>query len=165
MERIICTGKKIFRSNCGFTLVELLVVVTIIAIISTIAIPNLMKAHHQSKDKKVLTDMRNMAIAIGIYRIDYGIVPQATDITSLIDVLRSIASSRSEVQNMHPIDAWGTPFYYFSTGSEDYTLKSFGRDGVAGTPADQDIFDANADIIIVKGIFVASHEGTRVVVQ
>jgi general secretion pathway protein G len=145
----------------GFTLIELLIVVGIIAIISAIAVPKMLKALDQSKDKKVMSEMRNLAIAIGIYRIDHEMVPDTKDIVSLIDILKATPGNEKLVVNER--DAWGHQFYYYPASYDQYTLKSFGKDGGPGRPASTEGFNANADIIIITGIFAASHEGVTAV--
>jgi len=155
---------KSLRAERGFTLVELLAVVAIIAIISGIAIPRLLRAFYQAKDKKVISVMRNFAIAIGIYCIDNEIVPNASDISELVSILRDYQSKGGESLQISERDIWGHEFYYERVSYEEYTLKSFGRDGAAGNTATDEYFDPDADLVLINGIFVASHEGTTTIV-
>lgn len=152
------------RTQRGFTLIELLIVVAIIAIITGIAVPNLMKAFFQAKDKKVMTEMRNFAVAIGIYRIDVEMIPRTNDMTVLVNTLKGYQNQDGDLLQISEHDGWGHLFYYSGVSQDDYTLKSFGRDGTPGTVAGTDVFDANADTIIISGVFIASHEGATVVV-
>jgi prepilin-type N-terminal cleavage/methylation domain-containing protein len=46
------------RSNRGFTLLELLIVVAIIGIVAALLIPNLLEALNKSKQKRTMTDIR-----------------------------------------------------------------------------------------------------------
>jgi prepilin-type N-terminal cleavage/methylation domain-containing protein len=55
----------------GFTLVELLVVVAIIAILAAIAISNLLEAQVRSKVSRAKTDMRSIATALEAYAVDH----------------------------------------------------------------------------------------------
>jgi general secretion pathway protein G len=153
---------KFRRSERGFTLIELLVVVGIIAIISMIAIPRLLRAYYQAKDKRVMAVMRNFAIAIGIYRVDNEMVPNTADAEELVDILTSYRGE--DLLKLSDIDDWGHRFYYQRASIEQYTLKSFGRDGAPGNPANTGSFDPDADIILITGVFVWSHEGTTVIV-
>src|ERR671925_2083860 len=51
----------------GFTLVELLVVVSIIALLIAILLPSLKKAREQSRQTVCLSNMRNMSTAVWMY--------------------------------------------------------------------------------------------------
>jgi prepilin-type N-terminal cleavage/methylation domain-containing protein len=51
------------RSPEGFTLIELMVVVTIVAIIASIAIPNMMSARSTANEKTVIATMRSIVTA------------------------------------------------------------------------------------------------------
>ncbi len=54
----------------AFTLIELLIVVAIIAILAAIAVPNFLEAQVRSKVTRTKADMRTIAQAIEIYRMD-----------------------------------------------------------------------------------------------
>jgi prepilin-type N-terminal cleavage/methylation domain-containing protein len=53
----------------GFTLIEVLVVLGVIAIIASIAIPSVKGITNQAKATKVITDMRNVEIAVLNYSL------------------------------------------------------------------------------------------------
>lgn len=59
-----------WRRGRGFTLIELLIVVAIIAILSAIAVPNLLEAQTRSKISRVKADLRTIATALEMYRVD-----------------------------------------------------------------------------------------------
>lgn len=59
----------------AFTLVEILVVVAILAILSAIAIPNLLEAQTRSKVARAKADLRSLATAIEAYTADYSLPP------------------------------------------------------------------------------------------
>lgn len=156
-------AKHIQTYTSAFTLIELLIVVAIIAIISGIAIPNMLNAFYQSKDKKTMTDMRNFAVAIGIYRIDREMVPNTNNIHVLVQALQGTQVDGQTLQ-LKANDSWGHNLYYWRVSDDDYTLKSYGRDGIPSFPATTVGFDPNNDTILISGAFAASHQGTTIVV-
>lgn len=54
----------------GFSLIELLIVVSIISILAAIAVPNFLEAQTRSKVSRVQADMRTIATALESYRVD-----------------------------------------------------------------------------------------------
>lgn len=66
------------RSQSGLTLVELMVVVVIIGILATIAIPNLMEAQDKAKNANVIAAAQALVSNIQIAAVDTGgIIPES----------------------------------------------------------------------------------------
>jgi len=63
------------RRSDAFTLIELLIVVAIVAILAAIAVPNFLEAQTRSKVSRASADMRSMATALEIYRVDWSNYP------------------------------------------------------------------------------------------
>jgi len=63
----------------AFTLIELLIVVAIIAILALIAVPNFLEAQITAKVSRVRNDMRGMAVALEVYRVDHDAYPPSTN--------------------------------------------------------------------------------------
>lgn len=68
-------GRKIGRAHwpagCGFTLLELLVVVTIIALLATLVLPSLSQALQKAKAVTCVNNLKQISYAITIYTDDY----------------------------------------------------------------------------------------------
>lgn len=56
------------RSKKGFTLVEIMIVVAIIALLAAIAIPNLLRARHNANEAAAISSLRTLSTALESYR-------------------------------------------------------------------------------------------------
>ena len=108
------------REQGGFSLIELLIVVAIIGIIATIAVPQLLDAIDRGRQRRTMADMRNIATANGTYRVDEGVYAGA---------LSDLTPTYMQVVPVN--DGWATPYVYtLATG--DYTIESLGNDAADG---------------------------------
>jgi len=108
------------RQQGGFSLIELLIVVAIIGIIATIAVPQLLDAIDRGRQRRSMADMRNIATANGTYRVDEGVYA-----TALADL------SPTYMQVVPTNDGWANAWVY-ALASGTYTLQSYGSDGADG---------------------------------
>lgn len=60
--------------NRGFTLIELLIVIAIILILISIALPNFLEAQYRSRVARVRGDMRSIATAVEAFRTERGVL-------------------------------------------------------------------------------------------
>jgi len=74
------TNSSSFQKGEGFTLVELLVVISIIGLLSSLAIMSFSISRQKSRDGKRLSDLNALSKAIQIYQIDNGYYPPAEPI-------------------------------------------------------------------------------------
>ena len=122
------SGMSRMRGDSGFTLIELMVVVAVIGILASIAIPALQTALDKGKQRATMADMRGIASGIQIYQVDESIFP-ADGITSLALVTLLQPQTKAIMPSR---DAWHHDFVYHTDDHTWYSLESFGKDGIDG---------------------------------
>ncbi len=63
------------RTRSGFTLVEMMVVVALIGILTSIAIPNFMQAQQAASRNACISNLSQLNSAIDMFNIDNGVWP------------------------------------------------------------------------------------------
>ena len=136
----------------GFSLIELLIVVVVVGVLASIAVPQLVDAYDRSRQRASMADLRSIAVANATYHTDAG----------------SYASTFEDLQPafMNPVppsDAWGNPWVYAAAGEDEYQVSSLGTDGASGPAPPSPWFDApyEADLIVTNGAFTQVPSATR----
>ena len=140
------------RSDAGFTLIEILVVVVILGILAGIVVPRLLDEPEKAKRTKAAVQIRNLETALGQYKLDNGFFP-GTDQGPEALVSKPQSGRIPERYRSGgylpklPEDPWGRPYVYLSPGVYgDYDLFSYGADGETGGEGDDaDIQSWNLD--------------------
>jgi general secretion pathway protein G len=78
LDRLL-TGKRASRGESGFTLLELLIVMVIIATLAAIAVPMYMRNIQAANEAVLREDLRVMRQAINSYTVDKQKAPQSLD--------------------------------------------------------------------------------------
>jgi len=64
--------KQLSKKHAGFTLVEIMIVVAIIALLAAIAVPGFLRARKRSQASKILNDLRLIDASVDQYAIETG---------------------------------------------------------------------------------------------
>src|SRR3954469_19568345 len=74
---------KLNNKRAGFTLVEIMIVVAIIALLAAIAVPGFLRARKRSQASKVLNDLRMISGAVDQYAIENN--KKSDDVVDVVD--------------------------------------------------------------------------------
>ena len=131
------------RHKAGFTLVEMLVVLTIIALILGLVGPRVLNYLGESRTKAAKLQIESFGSALDLFYLDAGRYPTASEgLNALVQ-----RPTGAEIWNgpyvkggKVPSDPWGHPYQYRSpVESAPYEIVSYGsdgREGGEGTAAD-----------------------------
>jgi prepilin-type N-terminal cleavage/methylation domain-containing protein len=110
--------RHIAHTNEGFTLIEILVAATIIAILSVIGVVSYTRINMRSRDAKRISDLEQVRSALEMYRTDKGFYPgSSTEFNPLSTDLAVLVSSDPAYMPAIPTDPKSTstttiPYYY-----------------------------------------------------
>lgn len=131
------------KDDAGVTLLEVLVVLSIIALIATLAAPKLMQTFGRAKSQAAKIQMSNVQAAIQLYYLDTGQFPsQAEGLSALIIApIGESGWSGPYTDDATLDDPWGREWIYRQPGlNAPFDIESLGRDGQpGGTNEDADI--------------------------
>lgn len=132
------------KRDAGFTLLELLVVLGIIALLAGIVGPQVMKHMGASKTKAARVQIEDLAAALDMYKLDVGRYP--TNEQGLEALVEKPSDSKRWNgpylrKSKVPQDPWLTDYHYSMPGEHgSFDLYSYGADGKEGGDGeDQDI--------------------------
>ena len=135
--------RPVRTGEAGFTLVEILVVITIIGLIMGLVGPRVLNYLGESKVKAAKIQIESFASALDLFYLDLGRYPVTNE------GLTALARPPGSAPNWNgpylrggivPNDPWGNPYVYRSPGERGtYEIMSYGSDnqqGGTGSAAD-----------------------------
>jgi general secretion pathway protein G len=137
------------RSRRGFTLLELIVVIIVLALLAGLVAPQIFGRLSEARSTTARTQIELLGTALDNYRLDNGAYPTTEQGLSALRERPALAPLPLNWRGPYlrkavPLDPWGRAYLYQSPGVRNpggYDLSSLGRDGKAGG-ADED-----ADVI------------------
>lgn len=140
--------KKRRSPQAGITLIEMLVVVTIIALFAAVVAPRMLRRTDTARVTAARTQINAFMTALGAYKLDTGTFPTTE---------MGLQALRERPQNVNqwngpylpqeiPVDPWGHPYVYRYPGEhgDEPDIISYGADGQPGGEG------INADIVSWK---------------
>jgi general secretion pathway protein G len=127
------------KSEAGFTLMELVMVVVILGMIAALVGPGIMKKFTQSREQIAKIQISNIESGLQIYAFDMGRYPTTAEgLQALVQNPSGANSWRGPyLEKGLPSDPWDMPYTYKSPGRQgDFDICSSGPDGVEGTDDD-----------------------------
>ena len=121
--------------NSGFTLVELMVVISIIAVLAAIVGYNVLSSVDDGTVAAAKAQIKQFDTALVAYKIKFKKFPDSLDALVSPPSGDPILTSKSI-----PLDPWDTPYQYQLESSRKYVIISLGADGSPGGE------DVDADI-------------------
>jgi general secretion pathway protein G len=136
------------RRTAGVTLIEMLVVVTIIALFAAVVAPRMLKRGDVARVTAARTQINSFMTALGAYKLDTGLFPTTEQ---GLQALRTRPEGLTQWQGPYlpqeiPVDPWGRPYVYKFPGEhgDEPDVISYGADGQPGGE------DINTDVVSWK---------------
>ncbi len=123
----------------GFTLVELMVVIFILGLLTTVVVINVLPSQDRAMVEKARADIATIGQALEMYRLDNLTYPSSSDgLTALVSAPQGLSATTRYRQGGYikklPDDPWGRPYQYDNPGRNGpgFDLYSLGADGAPG---------------------------------
>jgi len=137
--------RRFASTETGFTLLEVVVVVAILAILAAVVIPQFLDRPGEARQVRAKQDIAAVVTALNLYKLDNFRYP-STD--QGLQALVSKPGGSPEAAHWRkggylprlPIDPWGQPYRYLNPGQHGeidvYSLGADGQNGGEGEDAD-----------------------------
>lgn len=124
------------RRARGFTLIEILVVVAILAILGALIVPRIMSRPDEARVSAARLDVQALVQALKLYKLDNGVYPSTEQgLKALVEkpATGQIPTNWKMYLDKLPQDPWNNPYLYLNPGLKgDIDVMSYGADGQSG---------------------------------
>lgn len=123
-------------SKKAFTIIELMVVITIIGILASLVAPKFMGKLETAKVKTTKSQLEMLSTALDSFNLDTGRYPTESEGLKVLWTKSKDIKGYDGPYLPKPVeaDAWGNPYVYKTTSSGDhpFNIISYGKDGKEG---------------------------------
>lgn len=129
------TTARAAARHSGFTLIEILVVITIIGLILGFAATRIFGQGDEAKARLVKSQIAELGGKLDLYKLDVGKYPTGSEgLKALVSNPGNVSNWSGPYAREEQIkDAWNNDFIYASPGQKGpYDIKSLGADGKDG---------------------------------
>lgn len=129
---------KKHKSQQGFTLIEVMVVVVILGILAAVVVPRIMDNPDKARITKAKQDIRALESALNLYRLDMFKYPTTDEgLEALVNAPGDAQGAGNYKEGGYirklPKDPWGQAYLYLSPGEHsEIDIYSLGADGAPG---------------------------------
>jgi general secretion pathway protein G len=127
------------KTKPGFSLIELMAVIVILGILTTIVAVNVAPFLQRANVEKVRADISQLEKAVELYKFNelkYPTTDQGIDalVSPPSDLKRPYLYPKDGYIAKAPLDPWGNPYLYLhpSVHGKNFDIFSYGADGVEG---------------------------------
>ncbi|MEK7755304.1 MAG: type II secretion system major pseudopilin GspG [Acidobacteriota bacterium] len=128
--------RKTNRRQAGVTLIEMLVVVTIIALFAALVAPRMLRRSDTARITAARAQINSFMTALGAYKLDTGLFPTTEQ---GLQALRVKPQGVNQWEGPYlpqeiPVDPWARPYIYKYPGEhgDEPDIISYGADGQLG---------------------------------
>jgi len=122
-------------SKKAFTIIELMVVITIIGILASLVAPKFMGKLETAKVKTTKSQLEMFSTALDSFNLDTGRYPKESEGLKVLWIKNKDIKGYDGPYLPKPVeaDAWGNPYVYKTTsGDHAFNIISYGKDGKEG---------------------------------
>ncbi len=125
--------QKLHSFQKGFTLIEIMVVITILGLLAGVIGVAVVNQLEDSRVQTAQIQLKQIADAVDLYQVKYGKYPATAE--GGLELLKTPPNNGKPVMDRIPKDPWDSEYVYICPGMHNqakYDIESYGPDGVDG---------------------------------